>query len=113
MLNLSVFHFCDVFVASFIYVLIIVMFIYGSDYEWGWKRFAYSSVHTYVHLHSISSIPELRPFRKKCCLRSCEIIISAVASQTLSEFMVLITSWGNNLRTVIGKCSHSNQIFSV
>ena len=25
MLNLSVFHFCDVFVASFIYVLIIVL----------------------------------------------------------------------------------------
>ena len=69
--------------------------------------------HTHVHLHNISSKPELRPFRRKCWLRSREIVISAMASQTLPEFMVLMTSWGCNLRTVIRKCSHSNRTLSV
>ena len=76
MLNLSILHFCDVFVASFIYVLIflvsfIVLFVNKSQL---------SFTHTHVHLHNISSIPELRPFRRKCWLRSREIVISAMAS---------------------------------
>ena len=39
-----------------------------------------SSLHTYVHLHNISSTPELRLFRMKCWLRSREIIIFAMTS---------------------------------
>ena len=69
--------------------------------------------HTHVHLHNISSTPELRPFRRKCWLRSRQIVISAMASQTLPEFMVLMTSWGCNLRTVIRKCSHLNRTLSI
>ena len=64
-------------------------------------------------LHYISSTPEIHPFRRKCCLRSREIVISAMASQTFPEFMVPILSWGNNLRIGIGKCSHSNRTLSV
>ena len=64
-------------------------------------------------LHNITSILELCPFRRKCWLRSREIVISTMASQTLSEFMVLMTSWDCNLRTVIKKCSHSNRTLSV
>ena len=69
--------------------------------------------HTHVYLHNISSIPELRPFRRKCWLRSREIVIPAMASQTFPEFMVLMTSWGSNLCIVIRKCSHSNRTLSI
>ena len=100
------FSFCDIFVASFIYVLIIVV----SFTVCLWIGV---STHTHVHLHNISSVPELRPFRRKCWLRSREIVISAMASQTLPEFMVLMTSWGCNLRSVIRKCSHSNRTLSI
>ena len=88
MLYLSVFYFCDVFVASFIYVFIIVV----SFIVLLVNKIRRLSAHTHVHLHNISSIPKLRPFRRKCWLRSREIVISAMVSQTLSEFMVLITS---------------------
>ena len=67
----------------------------------------------HMHIHDINSIPEFRPFRRKCWLRSCEIVIFAMASRTFPEFMVLITSWGNNLRIVIRKCFHSNWTLSV
>ena len=69
--------------------------------------------HTHMHFHDINSILEFCPFRRKCWLRSREIVISVMASQTFPEFMVLITSWGNNLRTIIRKCSHSNRTLSV
>ena len=69
--------------------------------------------HTHMHIHNINFIPEFCPFRRKYWLRSREIIISAMASHTFSEFMVLIISWGNNLRTVIGKCSYLNRTLSV
>ena len=109
MLNLSVLYFCDVFVAFFVYVwIIVVLFIVCL-----WIRVSRLSTHTHVHLHNISSISELRPFRGKCWLRSREIVISAMASQTLPEFMVLMTSWGCNLRTVIRKYSHSNRTLSI
>ena len=67
------------------------------------KGLLFCFAHTHMHFHDINSMPEFRPFRRKCWLRSREIIISAMASQTLPEFMILITSWGNNLRTVIRK----------
>ena len=70
------------------------------------KGLLFSFAHTHMHFHDINSMPEFHPFRRKCWLRSREIIISVMASQTLSEFMVLMTSWGNNLRTIIKKCSH-------
>ena len=71
-------------------------------------------LHTYSHaFNDINSTPEFRPFRRKCWLRSREIIISTMASQIFPEFMVLIASWGNNLHTVIKKYSHSNRTFSV
>ena len=66
-----------------------------------------------MHIHDINSIPEFRPCRRKCWLHSHEKIIFTMASQTFPEFMVFITSWGNNLRTVIWKCSHSNRTLSV
>ena len=91
------------------YVLISVVFIYGLGYEWVHPRFVYSFAHTHMHFHVINSMPEFRPFRRKCWLRFHEIIISAMASRTFPKFMVLITSWGNNLHTVIRKCSHSNR----
>ena len=72
------------------------------------KGLLFSFAHTHMHFDNINSMPEFRPFRRKCWLRSREIIISAMSSQTLPEFMVLMTSWGNNLHTVKGKCSHSN-----
>ena len=69
---------------------------------------------THSHAYSWHKLyTRVRPFRRKCWLRSHEIVISAMASQTFSEFMVLITSWGNNLRTVIIKCFHSNRTLSV
>ena len=75
MLNLSVFYFYDVFVASFIYVLIIaVSFIVLLV-----NKSQSSRPHTHMYLHSINSIPELRPFRRKCWLRSNEIVIFAIA----------------------------------
>ena len=46
-------------------------------------------------------------------LRTHSHAFKSFASQTFPEFMVLITSWDNNLRTVIRKCSHSNRTFSV
>ena len=109
MLNLSVLYFCDVFVASFVYVLIIVVLF--TVYLW--IRVGRLSAHTHIHLHSISFVLELCLFRKKCWLRFREIIISAMASQTLSEFIVPMTSWGSNLLTVIRKCSHSNRTLSI
>ena len=75
--------------------------------------FVYYFAHTHMHIHDINSIPEFRPFRRKCWLRSREIVISAMASRTFPEFMVLITSWDNNLRTVIRKCSHLNRTLFV
>ena len=100
------FSFCDLFT---VFYFVIFEYLYCHFLFWLWIRVGRLSTHTHVHLHSISSIPELRPFKRKCWLRSREIIISAMASQTLPEFMVLITSWGNNLRTIIRKCSHSNR----
>ena len=100
------FSFCDIFMASFICALIIVV----SFTVCLWIRVF---THTHVHLHNISSEPELRPFRRKCWLRSREIVISAMASQTLPEFIILMTSWDSNLRTVIRKCSYSNRTLSV
>ena len=87
--------------------------IYGLGYEWVRSRFVYSFVHTNMHFHVINSMPEFRPFRRKSWLRCREILISAMASQTFPEFMLLIISWGNNLRTVIRKCSHSNRTLFV
>ena len=117
MLSLSFVSICVVIMPIFfrisILYLIIAVFIYGLDYEWFRSRFVYSFAHTHMHFHDINSMPEFRPFRRKCWLRSREIVISAMASRTFSEFMVLITSWGNNLRTVIRKCSHSNRTLSV
>ena len=89
------FSFCDIFVASFIYFnncgVIFCLLVNKS----------LSHTLTCI-LHKISSIPELCPFRRKCWLRSREIIISTMASQTLPEFMVLVKvlatlSWDNNL----------------
>ena len=77
--NLFVMFICICFIAPllrFIYDIFLLCF----------------STHTHVHLHGISSILELHPFRRKCWLRSREIIISAIASQTLPEFMMLIIS---------------------
>ena len=56
------------------------------------KGLLFSFTHTHMHFHDINSRPEFRPVRRKCWLRSREIIISAMASQTLSEFMVVMTS---------------------
>ena len=78
-----------------------------------WTRVGCLFAHTHVHLHNISSIPELCPSRRKCWLRSREIVISAMARQTFPEFVVLMTSWGCNLCTVIRKCSHSNRTLSI
>ena len=117
LLSLSFVSICVVIMPIFFRIsvlyLIIAVFIYGLDYEWVCSRFVYSFVHTHMHIHDINSMPEFRPFRRKCWLRSREIIISAMASQTFPEFMVLITSWGNKLRTVIRKCSQSNRTLSV
>ena len=104
------FSFCDLFMAFY---FVIFEYFWCHFLFWLWIRVGRLSAHIHVHLHSISSIPELRPFRRKCWLRSREIIISAMASQTLPEFMVLITSWDNNLRTIIRRCSHSNRTLSV
>ena len=106
-------HYNAYFFRISVLCLIIVVFIYGLDYEWFRSRFVYFFAHTYMHFHDINSMPEFHPFRRKCWLRSREIVISAMASRTFPEFMVLITSWGNNLHTVIRKCSHSNRTFSV
>ena len=109
MLNLSVF----ILYLFMAFYFVIFEYLWFHFLFWLWIRVGRLSTHTHVHLHNISSIPELHPFRRKCWLCSCEIIIFAMASQTLPEFMVLITSWGNNLRIVIGKCSHSNRILSI
>ena len=77
----------------------------------GW--FVYSFAHTHMHFHDINSMPEFCLFRRKYWLRSREIVIFAMASRTFPEFMVLMTSWGNNFRIVIRKCSHSNRTLSV
>ena len=100
------FSFCDLFMASYFFIF---EYLWCHFLFWLWIRVGHLSAHTYVYLHSISSIPELRPFRRKCWLCFHEIIISAMASQTLPEFMILITSWDNILCTVIRKCSHSNR----
>ena len=104
------FLFDDLFMASYV---VIFEFLWCHFLFWLWIRVGRLSAHTHVHLHSISSISELYPFRRKCWLRSREIVISAMASQTFPEFMVLMISWGSNLRTVIRKCSHWNQTLSV
>ena len=77
------------------------------------KGLLFSFAHTHMDFHDINSMLEFRPFKRKCWLRSCEIMISAMASQTFPEFMVLMTSWDNNIRTVIRKCSHSNRTLFV
>ena len=104
----------SVFILLFIYGILFIIFEYLWCHFlfWLWIRVGCLSAHTHMHLHSISSIPELRPFRRKCWLRSREIVISTMASQTLLEFMVLMTSWGSNLHTIIRKCSHLNRTFS-
>ena len=108
---------CLIYLFSF-YDLFMAFYFVIFEYLWChllfclWIRVDRLSAHTHVHLHTIISILELRPFRKKCWLRSREIIISVMASQTLPESIVLITSWGNNLRIVIKKCSHSNRTLS-
>ena len=56
------------------------------------KGLLFSFAHIHKHFHDINSIPEFRPFRRKYWLRSREIVISAMASQTLPELMVLMTS---------------------
>ena len=53
---------------------------------WLWIRVDRFSAHTHVHLHSISFIFELHLFRRKCWLRSREIIISAMASSECQFF---------------------------
>ena len=69
---------------------------------------------THSHAYSWHKLyTSFRPFRRKYWLRSREILFSAMASRTFPEFMVLITSWGNNLRAVIKKCSHLNRTLSV
>ena len=106
-------HYNVHFFRIFVLCLIIVVFTFDLDYEWVRSRFVYSFAHTHMHCHDINSMPEFRPFRRKCWLRSREIVISAMANRTFPESMVLITSWGNNLRTVIRKCSYSNRTLSV
>ena len=56
------------------------------------KGLCISFAHTHMHIHDINSIPEFCPFRRKCWLRSREIVISAMASHTFPEFMELMTS---------------------
>ena len=109
MLNLSVFILWFIYGILFCYIWIFVV----PFLVWLWIRVSCLFAHTHANLHNINSLPELRPFRRKCWLCSHEIIISAMASQTLLEPMVLITSWGNNLCTVIRKCSHSNRTLSI
>ena len=81
----------------FIYGIFVLCFnkcdvIYGLSYEWARSRFVNSFAHTHMHFHDINSMLEFRPFRRKCWLRSREIVISVMASLTLPEFMVLMTS---------------------
>ena len=57
---------CDLFTAFSYYVLISVMFIYGLGYQSVRSRFVYSFAHTHIHFHVINSMPEFRPFRRKC-----------------------------------------------
>ena len=117
MLSLSFVCICVVIMPIFVFIsilcLIIVVSIYGLDYEWIRSRFVYSFAHTHMHFQDINSMSEFRPFRRKCWLRFREIVISTMASQIFSEFMGLITSWGDNLRTVIRKCSHSYRTLSI
>ena len=100
------FTFCDLFTAFYF-----VIFEYLCAFScFGCEQESVISSHTLTCIcMTLKLMPEFRPFRRKCWLRSCEIVISAMASQTLSEFMVLMTSWGSNLRTVIRKCSYSNR----
>ena len=83
------FSFCDLFMTFY---FVIFEYLWCHFLFWLWIRVDRLSAHTHVHLHSISSIPELCPSRRKCWLRSREIVISAMASQTLPEFMILMTS---------------------
>ena len=118
MLNLSIVFICVVIMHIFLFIYDILYYVsimwchlwFGL---WRGSIKVYSFAHTHMHFHDINSIPEFRPCRRKCWLCSREIVISAMASQTFPEFMVLMTSWGCNLRTVIRKCSHSNRTLSI
>ena len=55
------------------------------------KGLLFSFAHTHMHFHDINSMLEFCSFKRKCWLRSRVIIISAMANQTLPEFMVLMT----------------------